>query len=71
MKWVLILYLYLAGDRGGVGVTSVEFDTQATCEAAGAAMLAWLSGSAPADKIRVQAAVFTARGTTGPAPKAR
>lgn len=52
-------------------ISAVTVDPHRMGKAAGAAMLAWLSGSAPADKIRVQAAVFTARATTGPAPRAR
>lgn len=38
MEWVLIIGLYLAGDRGGVGATSVTFNSQQACEAAGKAM---------------------------------
>ncbi len=38
--WVLIIGLYLTGDRGGVSVTSVEFATKDACEAAGKAMAA-------------------------------
>lgn len=38
MKWVLIIGIYLSGDRGGVALTSVEFVTQEACQAAGKAM---------------------------------
>lgn len=40
MEWVLIIGLYLTGDRGGVSVTSVPFSSKETCEAAGKAMAA-------------------------------
>lgn len=46
MKWVLIIGIYLMGDRGGVGMTSIEFDSQQACEAAGKAMKEeWSRGS--------------------------
>jgi LacI family transcriptional regulator len=48
-------------------ITAVAIDPQRMGRASGAAMLAWLAGARPADKIKVQAAQFTARGSTGPA----
>lgn len=38
--WVLLIGLYLSGDRGGVSLSSVEFSSRETCEAAGKAMSA-------------------------------
>lgn len=38
--WVLIIGLYLTGDRGGVSVASVDFTSKEACEAAGKAMSA-------------------------------
>lgn len=38
VAWILIIGLYLTGDRGGVAVTSVRFTTKEACEAAGKAM---------------------------------
>jgi DNA-binding LacI/PurR family transcriptional regulator len=52
-------------------ISAVTVDPHRMGKAAGAAMLAWLAGSPPADKVRVQAASFIERGTTGPAAKAR
>lgn len=46
MEWVLIIGLYLSGDRGGVGVSSISFSSQQACEAAGKAMAAeWSRGA--------------------------
>ncbi len=46
MKWVLIFAIYLTGDRGGVALDHVEFESKATCEAAGRAMAAeWSRGA--------------------------
>lgn len=45
-SWILILALYLTGDRGGVALSHVEFKTKAACEAAGRAMAAeWSRGA--------------------------
>jgi LacI family transcriptional regulator len=53
-------------------LSSVTIDPQRMGRAAGGTMLAWLGGSRPADKVRVQAAGFFPRASTGPAPvKAR
>lgn len=38
--WVLIIAIYLTGERGGVSITHVEFGSRSTCEAAGRAMAA-------------------------------
>ncbi len=48
------------------GVSAVAIDPQRMGRASAAAMLAWLAGAKPADRIKVQAAQFTARATTGP-----
>lgn len=40
MTWILIIGIYLTGDRGGVSMQSVEFSSRETCEAAGKAMSA-------------------------------
>jgi LacI family transcriptional regulator len=48
-------------------ISAVAIDPQRMGRASGAAMLAWLAGARPADKIKVQAAQFTARASTGPA----
>lgn len=36
--WVLIIGLYLVGDRGGVGIAAHEFTSEEACRAAGKAM---------------------------------
>lgn len=36
--WVLIIGLYLTGDRGGVAAVTVEFTSKEACDAAGKAM---------------------------------
>lgn len=38
--WVLLIAIYLTGDRGGVSITSVEFSSQAACMTAGRSMAA-------------------------------
>lgn len=44
--WVLIIGLYLTGERGGVGITSVDFNSKEACMAAGQAMAAeWSRGA--------------------------
>ena len=48
------------------GISAVAIDPQRMGRASAAAMLAWLAGARPADKIKVQAAQFTARASTGP-----
>ena len=53
-------------DPGGI-VTQMAIDPQRMGRASAAAMLAWLAGARPADRIAVQAAQFTSRATTGPA----
>lgn len=46
MTWVLIIGLYLTGDRGGVAMHAVEFTSKEACEAAGKAMKAeWSRGA--------------------------
>ena len=52
-------------------ISAVTVDPHRMGRAAGAAMLGWLAGTRPADKIRVQAAIFTARATSGAAPRLR
>ncbi|HEY1752568.1 MAG TPA: LacI family DNA-binding transcriptional regulator [Caulobacteraceae bacterium] len=49
------------------GVSAVVIDPHRMGRASGAAMLAWLGGSVPAERIRVQAASFAARASSGPA----
>jgi len=49
-------------------LSSVTIDPHRMGRASGAAMLAWLAGSRPAAKVRVQAAGFFARASTGAAP---
>ncbi|MFI4935763.1 MAG: LacI family DNA-binding transcriptional regulator [Caulobacterales bacterium] len=50
------------------GLSSVTVDPQRMGRACGAAMLAWLAGSRPADRTQVQSATFHPRTTTGAAP---
>lgn len=38
--WILIIGLYLTGDRGGVAMSNIEFASKDACEAAGKAMIA-------------------------------
>jgi hypothetical protein len=38
MTWILIIGMYLAGDRGGVGIAMHEFTSEDACKAAGRAM---------------------------------
>jgi DNA-binding LacI/PurR family transcriptional regulator len=45
------------------GISSVTIDPHRVGRAAGTRMLAWLAGSRPAQKIRVQTATFVARDT--------
>jgi len=45
------------------GVTAVTIDPQRMGRAAAGAMLRWIAGEPPADRIRVQAAAFQARTT--------
>lgn len=52
-------------------LSSITIDPHRMGRGAGAAMLAWLAGSRPADKVRIQAAAFFARASTGPAPAAK
>lgn len=50
------------------GVSAVVIDPQRMGRASAAAMLAWLAGARPVDRVKVQAAQFVARASTGPAP---
>ncbi len=52
-------------------ITSLSIDPHRMGEAAGAAMLGWLSGTHPGQKIRVQTGVFNVRETTGPARRGK
>lgn len=56
--------------RRGRDVTSLVVDPHNMGRAAGAAMLAWLGGTRPPDRIRVDAGYFAPRGSTGPVPGA-
>ncbi len=51
------------------GISSVIVDPHRIGRAAGGSMLAWLAGSRPSDRIRVQTGRFVARGTSGPLEK--
>ena len=48
-------------------ISSITIDPHRMGRGSGAAMLAWLAGSRPAEKVRIQAAGFFARASTGPA----
>ena len=48
------------------GVSSITIDPQRMGRACGAAMLAWLAGSRPADRTWVENAVYSPRATMGP-----
>jgi LacI family transcriptional regulator len=50
-------------------ISSVTIDPHRMGRASGSAMLAWLAGSRPADRVRVQAGSFVARGSSGAAAK--
>jgi len=50
------------------GITAVTVDPHRMGKAAGAAMLAWLAGSRPSDRGRIQTATLHVRGTTAAAP---
>jgi LacI family transcriptional regulator len=50
------------------GLSTLAIDPQRLGRASAAAMLAWLAGARPADRIKVQAGAFTARATSGVAP---
>jgi len=52
-------------------ITSLSIDPHRMGEAAGAAMLGWLSGTHPGQKIRVQTGAFNVRETTGPARRGK
>lgn len=49
------------------GITSLTVDPHKMGKAAGATMLAWLAGSPPSERIRIQTAGLHVRGSTGPA----
>jgi LacI family transcriptional regulator len=49
-------------------ISTVTIDPARMGRAAAAAMLAWLSGERPEDRLAVDAASYTPRATTGPAP---
>jgi LacI family transcriptional regulator len=51
-------------------LSSITIDPHRMGRASGAAMLAWLAGSRPADKVRIQAAGFFPRASSGPAIRA-
>ena len=51
-----------------IGLSALIVDPSRMGRAASAAMLAWLAGSKPAERTEVQAGVFEARATSGPAP---
>jgi LacI family transcriptional regulator len=51
-----------------LGVSSLVVDPHHMGHAAGAAMLAWLAGSRPAQRTLVQAATWNPRASLGPAP---
>ncbi|HEX3920484.1 MAG TPA: LacI family DNA-binding transcriptional regulator [Caulobacteraceae bacterium] len=53
--------------RGRQGLSALVVDPHRMGRAAATSMLAWLAGSRPADRTRVQAATFEPRATTGPA----
>lgn len=50
-------------------ISSVTVDPHRMGKASGAAMLAWLAGSRPAERIRVQVASFYPRASIGAAPR--
>jgi DNA-binding LacI/PurR family transcriptional regulator len=49
-------------------ISGIAIDPARMGRAAAAAMLGWLGGAQPDDRLGVEAAAFTARATTGPAP---